>query len=307
MFSYFYSSINNTIFTFANLSITETKKNLNRYIIRIRKKLVVQTNFWVVGTHYFYFCFQKSKMLQQILRDLWVDPEILAELDEGQKQTLFCKMREEQVRRWMMWDQKVSQTETIRSQKKVKPKKTVNFLMGVNGEPWVWVMGEHADDKSVEEILVDEAREKARKLVEENLASPEIIQMNEKNISNEIPIKQDSVIDDSLDLDIYCSVEELKERAKLKPLKNINNFSFNHYKNGSIFNSVNDAGRDVLQEISLNKVQKVAQKVALWEKKMMEERIFKTIHKKHLEAAKEAEEAEHNQEEMWKEQGICCV
>lgn len=55
---------------------------------------------------------------------------------------------------------------------------------------------------------------------------------------------------------------------------------------------------------------KVSQRVAMWEKKVMEERtsqIFKGIQRKKLEAAKEAEEAEHKHEQLWIEQGSSII
>lgn len=247
-------------------------------------------------------------MLQQILRDLYVDPEILAELDEQQKQTLFCKMREEQVRRWKIWDEHQKNIE-----RKTTPKnnKSVSFLKGIDGEPWVWVMGEHEDDKSIEEILKEEAIEKARKIAEKE--AEELRKQVEQQLYTEFTPKIEEIelpspkltIDDNMD-DIYCSVEELREKMNSKPGKNINNYSFSHYQNKNKFNVIDN--RDVLHEISVN-TQKVAQRVALWEKKVAEKRtseIFQKIQRQQMEKAKEAEEAEKKQEEVWREQGNNC-
>jgi len=234
-------------------------------------------------------------MLQQILQDLWVDPEILAELDEAQKQTLFCKMREEQVRRWNLWD---SATPVLPLKSHHRSKKKVDFLLGADGHPWVWVMGEHKDDKTIDEILEKEAREEARKMAEkeaEQLRSrlaieaelTEFLEMNKKNIEQLDAALKKSIKDAEEPEEIYCTADELRIRGAPLP------------------SAPEIPKRDALQEISFNKPHKVSQRVALWEKRLMEERsteIYNRMQKKKQDAAKEAEDLENKQEQAWREQ-----
>uniref|UniRef100_A0A8C8S4I7 SH2 domain containing 4A n=1 Tax=Pelusios castaneus TaxID=367368 RepID=A0A8C8S4I7_9SAUR len=102
-------------------------------------------------------------MLQQILADMYIDPELLAELNEEQKQILFFKMRQEQVRRWKereaATDKKSAKTATLRK----AHGKSVRWKLGADNEVWVWVMGEHVSDKPYdvicEEILAWRAQQ----------------------------------------------------------------------------------------------------------------------------------------------------
>ncbi|KAM4852417.1 SH2 domain-containing protein 4B isoform 3-T3 [Thomomys bottae] len=104
-------------------------------------------------------------MLQQILHDMYIDPELLAELSDVQKHILFYKMREEQLRRWRereAWEA-LAQTDGLRPRKaKRASNKHLQWLLGADGEVWVWVMGEGPGDKPYDEISEELIAERAR-------------------------------------------------------------------------------------------------------------------------------------------------
>ncbi|XP_070773542.1 SH2 domain-containing protein 4A [Enoplosus armatus] len=85
-------------------------------------------------------------MLQQILKDMYIDPDVLDALNEDQKKTLFLKMRQEQVRRWKEREEKLEREGGDAECKRTKPKKAnsknVSWLLGRDGDVAVLVIGE---------------------------------------------------------------------------------------------------------------------------------------------------------------------
>ncbi|XP_007568409.1 SH2 domain-containing protein 4A [Poecilia formosa] len=83
-------------------------------------------------------------MLAQILKEMWVDPEVLEALSEEQKRVLFLKMREEQVRRWRVREEK--EEREGRTNRNTKPKKAsskqVSWLLSRDGDVSVTIIGE---------------------------------------------------------------------------------------------------------------------------------------------------------------------
>ncbi|XP_072619420.1 SH2 domain-containing protein 4A isoform X4 [Vulpes vulpes] len=112
-------------------------------------------------------------MLKQILSEMYIDPDLLAELSEEQKQILFFKMREEQIRRWKEREVAMEKKESlpVTSRPKKENGKSVHWKLGADKEVWVWVMGEHHLDKPYDvlcnEIIAERAQLKAEREAEE--------------------------------------------------------------------------------------------------------------------------------------------
>ncbi|KAL2100269.1 hypothetical protein ACEWY4_004663 [Coilia grayii] len=116
-------------------------------------------------------------MLQQILIDMYIEPELLAELNEEQKQILFFKMREEQVRRWKEREAQLEKEEAGLKRRKKETGKNVSWKKAGDGDVWVWVMGEHSDDKPYDqicdEIMAERAASQAQREADELRAKKE--------------------------------------------------------------------------------------------------------------------------------------
>ncbi|XP_035126006.2 SH2 domain-containing protein 4A isoform X2 [Callithrix jacchus] len=112
-------------------------------------------------------------MLKQILSEMYIDPDLLAELSEEQKQILFFKMREEQIRRWKEREAAMERKESlpVKHRPKKENGKSVHWKLGADKEVWVWVMGEHHLDKPYDvlcnEIIAERARLKEEQEAEE--------------------------------------------------------------------------------------------------------------------------------------------
>nr|XP_040035797.1 translation initiation factor IF-2-like isoform X2 [Gasterosteus aculeatus aculeatus] len=85
-------------------------------------------------------------MLQQILDDMFIDPDVLDALNDDQKKILFLKMRQEQVRRWTEREEKLESEAVDGERKRTAPKKAnrknVSWLPGRDGDVAVIVIGE---------------------------------------------------------------------------------------------------------------------------------------------------------------------
>ncbi|RXM33504.1 SH2 domain-containing protein 4A [Acipenser ruthenus] len=97
-------------------------------------------------------------MLQQILKEMYIDPDVLEALNEEQKKILFLKMRQEQ---FLNRSFLIIHTSRLQVRTQSASPKSVSWLLGNDGDVHVCVIGEAAGAKPYDLIhsQVDDKRE----------------------------------------------------------------------------------------------------------------------------------------------------
>uniref|UniRef100_A0A8C2ECA5 SH2 domain containing 4Bb n=1 Tax=Cyprinus carpio TaxID=7962 RepID=A0A8C2ECA5_CYPCA len=140
-------------------------------------------------------------MMQQILQDMYIEPELLSELNEEQKQILFYKIREEQVRRWNERERR----DPSHALKKKSESRVHFWLLGSDGEVWVWAMGEAPGDKLFENIVEELMEERARKQAQQEKCEEEERQRGEEEIRQ---------TEERRAKELYISLKQEEKRSK---------------------------------------------------------------------------------------------
>lgn len=127
-------------------------------------------------------------MLQQILKDMYIDPDVLDALNDEQKTTLFLKMREEQVRRWKEREEKLER-EPLKPKPKTAHGKSVSWLLGRDGDVHVAVIGEVDELKSSKIIYSGFGERKTSSVLHNSHNHPGALKSNLTNRTSAEPVR----------------------------------------------------------------------------------------------------------------------
>ncbi|XP_057314771.1 SH2 domain-containing protein 4B-like [Hydractinia symbiolongicarpus] len=163
-------------------------------------------------------------MLQQILKDMFIDPELLEELSEEQKQILFFKMREEQIRRWTVEEKKLTEEEKLKPRPKKKSAKNVRFYCDDEDKVIVDIITDEVDvtdfKKKQEEAALKRAEEQARKEAEEKRKKElEEIEARRKAEEKKLKEEEERLKKERQQKEAELRRQEEEEAVRLKSIK----------------------------------------------------------------------------------------
>ncbi|XP_061104792.1 SH2 domain-containing protein 4A isoform X2 [Conger conger] len=165
-------------------------------------------------------------MLQQILKDMYIDPDVLEALNEEQKKTLFLKMRQEQVRRWEEREEKQERDGGLG----VRPKprraqcKNVSWLLGRDGDVHVCVIGEVDEFKASKLIYSGLGERKGSSVHKNTRCQVDVLKSSLVEHPTSDPVRDERenlppATPTGIQLNLRENTEELKPAPHLPPLQ----------------------------------------------------------------------------------------